>query len=354
MPQPTANIRRVAVVLAIAGAAVLVLFGFVYRRSSGKPIAPTVAAAGNPSTQEVSAMGRFEPMEPVTRISAPYIQGHPSTIAAVKVSEGDHVRAGQLIALLSGREQLKAGVDEAKARVDAQQIKLQDAEEAPLPSEIATHAAEVERCQAAVQYAQAEFDRYQALRATRDVSASEVEEKHNQLINGQQMLAAAKARQAALSEHHAQNVEAAQSELDVARAQLDRARSDDASAEIRAPADGVILHVRARPGEEAGPEGIVELARTAQMDVIAEVYETDVHRVKMGEHAEVTSNLLPAGMKFDGKVVDIGREVGRAAMTSGDSAAFADARVVLVRVRLADGSAASNLIDGKASVVFRP
>jgi HlyD family secretion protein len=307
-----------------------------------------------PTSYGVSAIGRFEPMEPVTRVSAPYIQGHPATIAEVKVSEGDHVRAGQLIAVLAGRGQLKAAVEEAKARVEAEQIKLQDAQEAPLPSDMAAHAADVERCQAAVHFAQSEFDRYQSLRTTRDVSASETEDKRNQLINAQQMLEAAKARQAALSERHAQNVEAARSELDVARAQLDRARFDDASAEVHAPVDGVILHVRARPGEQVGPEGIVELARTAQMDVMAEVYETDVNRVRMGEHAEVTSNLLPAGTKLDGTVVDIGREVGRAAMTAGDSAAFADARVVLVRIRLADSNSASNLIDGKVSVVFRP
>lgn len=299
-------------------------------------------------------MGRFEPMEPVTRVSAPYIQGHPGTIAEVKVSEGDRVHAGQLIAVLAGREQLRATVEEAKARVGVAQIKLEESEEAPRVSDVAAHAAEVERWQAAVRFAQAEFDRYQTLRATRDVSASEVEDKRNELVNAQQMLEAAKARQAALSERHEQNVEAARSELDMARAQLDRARFDDASAEVHAPADGVILHVRARRGEQAGPAGIVELARTAQMDVLAEVYETDINRVRMGEHAEVASSLLPPGMKLDGTVVDIGREVGRAAMTSGDSAAFADARVVLVRIRLADSRSASNLIDGKASVVFRP
>lgn len=299
-------------------------------------------------------MGRFEPMEPVTRVSAPYIQGHPSTIAEVKVSDGDHVRAGQLVAVLAGREQLKAAVEEAKARVAAEQIKLEDAEDAPRASDVAAHAAEVEHCQASVDFAQAEFDRYQSLRTTGDVSASEVDDKRNQLVGAQQMLEAAKARQAALSERHEQNVRAAQSELDMARAQLERARFDDASSEIHAPADGVILHVRSRPGEEAGSQGIVELARTAQMDVMAEVYETDINRVRMGEQAEVTSSLLPAGTKLAGTVVDIGREVGRAAIASGDSVAFADARVVLVRIRLANSSAASNLIDGKVSVVFRP
>jgi HlyD family secretion protein len=299
-------------------------------------------------------MGRFAPMEPVTRVSAPYIQGHPSTIAKILVAQGDAVRAGQVIAVLDGADQLKAAVLDATARVQAAQIRLHDAEASPRASDVAIHAAEVERCRQAAQTAEADFHRYESLRATHDVSVSEVEEKRSQMVNAQQMLEAAKARQAALTEHHEDDVHAAAAELDIARAQLERARSDEADAVVRAPADGVILHVRARAGEEAGPDGIVELARTAQMDVLAEVYETDIARVHMGERAEVTSNLLPAGTKLNGTVVDIGREVGGSSTPVADPAAFADARVVQVRIRLADGEAASKLIGGKVSVVFQP
>lgn len=293
-------------------------------------------------------------MEPVTRVSAPYFEGHPATIAQIKVSEGDHVHARQVIAVLADREQLKASVDQANARVTSAQIKLDRVQQEPRASDVASRAAEVERWQAAARTAQADFERYQSLRATHDVSASDVESKRNQMINAQQMLAIAQASRAALTERHAQDIDSARAELDMARAQLERARLDDAGAEVRAPADGVILHIRARPGEQVGPQGIVELARTAQMDVLAEVYETDISRVRIGEHAQVTSNLLPPGTKLQGTVVDIGREVGKASMPGGDSAAFADANIVLVRVRLADGAAASNLIDGKASVVLQP
>jgi HlyD family secretion protein len=339
---------------AAVGVVILAFTAWVAWRGSLKPMARPVAAATASAPAAVSATGRFEPMEPVTRVGAPYFQGHPAMIAELEVAEGDHVRAGQLIAVLAGKPQLDADVRQAAARFSVEQVKLDQATAAPRNSDAATQTAEVARWQAALAASQAEYARYETLRRTHDVSASDLDQKRAGMENDQHMLEEAKARLAGLTEQHVQDVKTAQSELDLARAGLDRARLDLANAEVRSPADGVIVHIRARPGEEVGPLGIVELARTAQMDVLAEVYETDIRRVKIGQLAEVTSELLPPGTRLSGAVTEIGSDVGRAEMVAGDTAAFADARVVLVRVRLADSAPAANLIHGKASVVIRP
>jgi HlyD family secretion protein len=264
------------------------------------------------------------------------------------------VRAGQLIAKLAGRPQLEAEVRRADARAALQQVKLEQATSAPRKSDVATQKAEEARWRAARDTAQAEYQRYETLRATHDVSASDLGQKRSELDNAQHMLEAATARVGGLTEQHAEDVRAAQSELDLAHAERQRARIDLANTEVHAPADGVILHIRARPGEEVGAQGIVELARTARMDVLAEVYETDISRVKVGQQAEVISDLLPVGTRLQGTVTRIGSEVDRAEMVATDTASFADARVVLVRIRLADASRAAGLIHGKASVIIRP
>ena len=321
-----------------------------------RPDAPAMAASAVASGAgaAVSATGRFEPMEPVTRVGAPYVEGHPAMVAELKVAEGDHVHAGQMVAVLAGKAQLEAGVRQADARVALERVKLEQATAAPRSSDAAAQNAEVARWQAALDTAQAECTRYETLRKTRDVSESDVDAKRGEVQNTQHMLDQAKARLTGLTEQHPQDVRAAQSELELAQAELDHARVNLANAEVHAPADGVILHVRARAGEEVGPQGIVELARTSRMDVLAEVYETDIGRVKMGQKAEVMSDLLPAGTRLRGTVTEIGGEVGRAEMVASDTASFADARVVLVRVRLADASAAAGLIHGKASVIIHP
>ena len=353
MPPQTTNRLKLAALLA-AGIIIVAGPAWMHWRRSDKGIAPAVAAASAPASNAVSATGRFEPMEPATHVGAPYIQGHPAIVARLAVAEGEPVHAGQLIAVLAGKPQLEAAVRQASARVQVEKARLQEAKAGPRSSDVAEQTAEIARWQSALATAQADYRRYATLRRTRDVSASDLDGKRNQMENARQMLAEAKARLAGLTELHAQDVQAAQSQLDVARAELDRARMDMASADVRAPVDGVILHVRARPGEEIGPEGIVELAGTAQMDVLAEVYETDIGRVKLGEHADVVSELLPAGTRLAGTVVEIGDEVGRAQMVADDTAAFADARVVLVRIRLADSTPAAKLIHGKVSVILHP
>jgi HlyD family secretion protein len=86
------------------------------------------------------------------------------------------------------------------------------------------------------------------------------------------------------------------------------------------------------------------------MGVVAEVYETDIGRVKLGQPAIITSDLL--SQKLTGTVAAIGREIGRAENVSTDPAAFADSRVVRVRVRLADSAPVAGMIHGKVKVVI--
>ncbi len=49
---------------------------------------------------------------------------------------------------------------------------------------------------------------------------------------------------------------------------------------VRAPFAGRVIDVLRRPGEIVGVDGILELARIDQMQAIAEVFETDVRRVR--------------------------------------------------------------------------
>src|SRR4051812_13229901 len=75
--------------------------------SHARPI-PPILASRNPPAPAVACLGRFEPEGGVLRIAAPYFQSRPSVIAALRVQEGDWVRAGQTIAILDGKPQVEA------------------------------------------------------------------------------------------------------------------------------------------------------------------------------------------------------------------------------------------------------
>ena len=89
-------------------------------------------------------------------------------------------------------------------------------------------------------------------------------------------------------------VRAAQAGLDAARAELELAL-------VRAPIAGRVLEVHARAGERVGPDGVVELGRTDEMFAVAEVYETDIGRVRTGQQATVTSPALAEAARGRGR-----------------------------------------------------
>ena len=55
---------------------------------------------------------------------------------------------------------------------------------------------------------------------------------------------------------------------------------------IRSPAKGRVLQIVARPGEAVGPAGVVTIADTSSIDVIAQIYETDIARVHPGAKSD--------------------------------------------------------------------
>ena len=75
------------------------------------------------------------------------------------------------------------------------------------------------------------------------------------------------------------------------------------------------------------------------MYAIAEVYETDIVRVKVGQRAKVTSPAFPEPL--EGTVERIGLKVGKMDVLGTDPAAKTDARVIEVEVRLDDSEAAA-------------
>ena len=70
-----------------------------------------------------------------------------------------------------------------------------------------------------------------------------------------------------------------QGELEETRAELVRVGTDLMNTELRAPIDGTVLRLNARVGERAGDGGILDLADSDRMEVLLEVYESDINQI---------------------------------------------------------------------------
>jgi len=137
---------------------------------------------------------------------------------------------------------------------------------------------------------------------------------------------------------------------DVAAARLAGARAELALSTVDSPIDGQVLEIHARASERVGPDGILELGDTSVMYAVAEVYETDIGRVRLGQPATVASPALAEPLT--GRVERIGLKIGKQDVLSTDPVADADARVVEVRVRLDHPERAAALTNLRVDVVI--
>lgn len=112
---------------------------------------------------------------------------------------------------------------------------------------------------------------------------------------------------------------------------------------MKAPISGRILKVHAKSGEVVSTAGIVEIGNTSQMCAIAEVYQTDIHKVRLGQKAIITSTAF--SKKLSGTVSEIGLLVDRQSILSINPGADTDRRVIQVKIHL-DNPADSQLIAG--------
>lgn len=164
----------------------------------------------------------------------------------------------------------------------------------------------------------------------------------------------AKATLEQIAEVRPVDVEVAKAALQDARASVQQAQADLDLAYVRSPITGYILKIHTRPGELVKNEGILELGQTEQMYVRAEVYETDITRVHLGQPAIITSQGFTG--QLQGTVDEIGLQIGKKDVLGTDPVADIDARVVEVKIRLdlADSEKVAGLTNLQVEVMIEP
>ncbi|MBE9047530.1 ABC exporter membrane fusion protein [Pleurocapsales cyanobacterium LEGE 10410] len=146
----------------------------------------------------------------------------------------------------------------------------------------------------------------------------------------------------AVAEVRPVDVEVALAELEAAKADVRRAEAELDLAYVKSPIDGMILEVHTQSGEVMSDRGIAEIGQTDQMYVMAEVYETDISRVRLGQTVTIkTDGIL---QNLQGVVEEIGLLIGTQDVLGTDPVADADARVVEVKIRLSPED--SKLVEG--------
>ncbi|BAY23192.1 heterocyst specific ABC-transporter, membrane fusion protein DevB [Calothrix sp. NIES-2100] len=350
-------------------------------------VTPTVAP--KPVIPTVAALGRIQTKDKIINLSGPSAL-QTARLDQVLVKEGDNVRRGQLIAVLDNVNQLQTTLEKAKTGVRVAQSQLIQAQagttkqgelaaqlarianlQAQYQGEINIQKSKIAGLEAQLRNAETEYGRFRSLYEQGAISAStkdtkllavetlqaqlkEAKSSLNQSLSSfPKQIQEAKASLAQLKEVRPVDVQVAQSQLETAKATVSEAQANLALAYVRSPMNGTILKVNTFAGETISEKGIVELAQTQQMYVVAEIYETDVSKIKVGQKAEISSKALPTGLT--GTVEHIGVEIGKRNVVNNDPSINIDSRVAEVKIRLDPNQAkeAANFINLQVDVKIK-
>lgn len=315
----------------LAGAAALAIvpaLAIVTMREGVPRGTPAVAAA---TARGVGALGRVEPasrVRNVTHGAGP----EGARVARLLVAEGDEVATGQLLAEMHDLPRKEAALSLAEAQAAVAEARLARLEAAGRDTEIAAARAQVAAAQAAEESAAREARRAEQLLGTPAGNRATWDRARFAAAQATAERARAEAELEALLSPREEDLAVARAEVAAARAAVAEARAARDLARIVAPIAGTVLKVHAREGERVPEDGLLELADLSTLDVVAEVYETDLPRVRLGAEAEV---IVPGSDRpVAARVVAIGWRVGRQSVISPDPVASIDSRVVEVRLRL--------------------
>ncbi|WP_219892304.1 HlyD family efflux transporter periplasmic adaptor subunit [Chamaesiphon polymorphus] len=169
-----------------------------------------------------------------------------------------------------------------------------------------------------------------------------------------QQIAAAQATLDKIAEVRPVDVAGAQAELARAQAQVRQAQAELTEAFVRAPVTGEILKIHTRAGEAPSTNGIVEMGQTSQMVAVAEVYESDVRKLRVGQSATIKSESGAFTQNLKGKVKEIGLQIGKQDVLNTDPAADSDSRVVEVKIAIdpTDSTFVRGLTNSKIAVTI--
>ncbi|HWA97744.1 MAG TPA: efflux RND transporter periplasmic adaptor subunit [Pirellulales bacterium] len=341
-------------------------------------------AAALSELPQVVALGTLEPERGVIQVSGPAAD----QLAQLKVQEGDSVKTGDVLAVLESYKLRQAETDAAKAA-------LLEAEK-QLPIERAVGDAQV--AEAEVNIKQVELrrgdiatqeDKVKTLRAQRDVARDDlrriegldesivstqqrqkqkllVEQAEAELQANEHALASLKETidfEMSLAKVRLQAAKATRERM-IAALQIESLKRSVSLAEtklelslVRAPSDGRILKVVMQPGETTGQVPILRMGQVDDMYAIAEVYETDIGRVRVGQTAKITGDALIDAVSHEhyamtGSVTSIGTMVSKNEVRSLDPTDRGDLRIIDVRVHIDPKfrEAASRLVNLQVTV----
>ena len=323
-------------------------------------------------SKQVVALGKLIPKGEVIKLSV--ANAEDSRVNQILVEEGDRVEKNQVIAILQGFESRQRALEEAEKAVELAQAQLEQTRagetkqaelaaqranisrlQSQLRNETAEKQAAIASASAQLRQANLTYDRNKSLQKDGavsqetldqaqeglDMAKASLNERKAQLNNTiqtlQEEITQEKENLAQLQEIRPVDTRVAEIELEKAIIAVEQRKADLEDTKVKVPIAGQILRINTNVGEQVNTsQGIVELGRTDEMYAIAEVYETDISKVKIGQQATISSEYGGFTGEITGIVEHLGLQVGAKQLSesSQDPTEDENSRIVEVKIRI--------------------
>ncbi|MCI5223801.1 MAG: HlyD family efflux transporter periplasmic adaptor subunit [Candidatus Electrothrix sp. AR4] len=299
----------------------------------------------------VSALGFVEPQGGIINIGG-FTSSTGAIVSKILIEEGKPVKAGQTLAILDTHNILQAALKLAEAEVEISKARLEQIQAGTKKGTINAQAAEIDRLKVELETAKAKCQRADVLHRKTNISDAALEDACLKKKVLQAQLRAASATLASLKEIREVDVNVGLAGLRKAEAAASKTKAELERSVFRAPMDGRVLKLNVRPGQLIGPGGILQLGRTESMWVRAEIYETDISRVRLGQKATITSDVFPG--KLRGTVETVGLMIGKNRLFAVKASVASDSRVVEagIKLRESDSPTLAQLTNLQVTVVI--
>jgi multidrug efflux pump subunit AcrA (membrane-fusion protein) len=257
--------------------------------------------------------------------------GASGKVTAVDVSVGQTVKPGQVLATVDPTA-ADLALTEAKEQLTVAQDNLAKAQDGPSAQQQAVYDDQLTADQNAIDTAQQNLDNARKSGA----SAAQIQQDENALTNAQDQLRSARDQQALSSYVDPSTLAQDQEAVTQAQAAVDNAQAEVAGTTITAPSAGTILSIAGQVGSQvsagtsttgapassasagsassagsgstgtgassssasnsagSGSGAFITMADVSRLQITANVSETDIDAVKIGQDATVTLNADPA------------------------------------------------------------
>lgn len=257
-------------------------------------------------------------------------------IAEFFVDEGGHIKKGELIVRLENRD-IQAKLKEAEAELTVTKSRLKEVASGAREEEIKKAKAVLEGAIADMEMAKKEFERYERLFKEGVVTKSGIDEKERAFKVATARVKEAEEEKRLLEkgpqqetlQFHEDTVKRAEVAIEYYKRVLEKTF-------ITAPITGKVIRKYLQKGEMISKDVqpyLVAIADVERIRINAEVDETDIGRIKVGDPVEVTSYAYP-GEIFKGVVQEISDYAGIRKVKPNNPAKNLDMKIVQVKIEL--------------------